>query len=100
MLQTMLLELVDRVVARVVALGLGRDDLVQQLAGAVRTAGFVVRLRHGDRLAERTSPLRRHDDETGARWCFQHDVPFLCREVSLGGHPTSPLRLGDRLLRS
>jgi hypothetical protein len=42
MLQPVLLELLDRAVARVVALGLRRDDLVQELALAVLPAGLDV----------------------------------------------------------
>ena len=47
--ESRLLELLSRVVARVIVLGLRRDDLVEQLALPVVLPRFDVRLRHRGR---------------------------------------------------
>jgi hypothetical protein len=51
MLQTVLLEFLNRVVTRVVELGLRRDNLVEQLALAMLLARLDVRLCYRERLA-------------------------------------------------
>src|SRR5437660_5384569 len=86
MLQSVLLEFLNRVVARVVELGLGRDNLVEQLALAVLLARLNVRLRYRERLADRASALGREDDHAGARRSLEHEVPLLRCEVSLSRH--------------
>src|SRR6266516_7063857 len=87
MLQPVLLELLDRVVARVVALRLGRDDLVQELALAVLPARLDVNLLHRNRrLAEATAALRGEDDHAGARRSLQDELPLLLSEVGSPRH--------------
>jgi hypothetical protein len=65
--QTALFELIRRAIPGVIDLGLRRHDLVQQLALAVVLARFGIRLGHRDRLPKRSAPLRRDDDDAGAR---------------------------------
>src|SRR6266566_3445525 len=86
MLQAVVLELRDRVVARVVELGLGGDNLVAQLALAVLLARLDVRLGYRERLADRASALGGDDDHAGARRSLEHEVPLLLCEVSLSRH--------------
>src|SRR5207247_9852408 len=71
MLQAVLPQLLDRVVARVVDLGLRRDDLVEQLALAVLLARLDVRLGDRERLAARSSALGGDDDHARARGSLQ-----------------------------
>src|SRR5260370_42042189 len=86
MLQAVLLELVDRVVARVVDLGLGGDDLVEQLAVAVVLAGLDIRPGDRKRLADR-APARGGDhDHASAGRSLEHELPLLLREVSPTRH--------------
>src|SRR6266496_131475 len=91
MLQPVLLELLDRVVAR--ALRLRRDDLVQELALAMLPAGLDVGPRHRDRLTEATSPLRGEDDHAGARRSLQDELPLLLCEIGPSRHRPSPFTL-------
>src|SRR5438093_750717 len=84
--QAGLLELVDRVVARVVAFRLRRDDLVQKLALAMLPARLDVSLPHRDRLADRSAALGGDDDQACARRPLADQVPLVLREVSLGRH--------------
>lgn len=74
-------ELFGRAVFRVVRLGLGRHDLVEERALAVLGARFEVRLRHRDRLAEHPPPFRppvisdRSRDHGGAMMCRAAGAP-------------------------
>src|SRR5579859_6528770 len=90
MLQACLPELFRGVVARVVALGLRGDDLVEQLAGAVVFARLDVRLGHRDRLAKAPASLRRDDDQPRARRPLEDQRPLVGREVGLARHGYSP----------
>src|SRR5437763_17063569 len=90
MLLSVLPELLDRVVTRVVALGLRRDELVQELALAMLPAGLEVGLRHRDRLAEATSALRGDDDHAGARRSLQDELPTLLCEIGPSRYRPSP----------
>ncbi len=74
MLQSVLLEFLNRVVARVVELGLGRDNLVEQLALAVLLARLNVRLRYRERLADRASALGR-DELDSPSWRIRSSAP-------------------------
>src|SRR6266571_8605178 len=82
----MLLELLNRVVARVVELGLRRDNLVEQLALAVLLARLDVRPCYRERLPDRPAALGGEDEHAGARRSLEHEVPLLLCEVSLPRH--------------
>src|SRR6266581_7984932 len=86
MLQAVLLELRDRVIARVVELGLRRDNLVEQLALAVLLARLDVRPCYCERLPDSAPALGGDDDHAGARRSLEHEVPLLLCEVSLPRH--------------
>src|SRR5437764_10542914 len=86
MLQTVLLEFLNRVVARVVELGLRRDNLVEQLALPVLLARLDVRLCNRDRLPDGASALCGDHDHAGARRSLEHEAPLLLCEVSLSRH--------------
>src|SRR5438477_11275822 len=86
MLQAVLFELRDRVVACVIELGLRLDNLVEQLALAVLLARLDVGLRYRERLADRASALGGDDDHAGARRPLEHELPLLRCEVSLSRH--------------
>src|SRR4029077_15511564 len=86
MTQAVLLELRNRVVARVVDLGLRRDNLVEQFALAVLLARLDVRLCYRERLADCASALGGDDDHAGARGSLEYEFPLLLGEVSLPRH--------------
>ena len=92
-MQARLLQLVDRVVARVVELRFRGNDLVEQLALTVLLARLHVRLRHRDGFAERPAALGRDDYHAGAGRTLEHECPFLVCEVSSSSHR---LLLSDR----
>src|SRR5262249_34861364 len=81
-----LLELLVRVVARVPALRLRRDDLVEQLAVAVLLPRLGVRLPDRESLAERPSALCADHDQAGAGRPFQDLLPLVLGEVGLARH--------------
>jgi hypothetical protein len=89
-LQRVLLQLLGGVVARVVDLRLGRDDLVEQLAGAVLLARLGICLPDRERLPEGPALRGRDDDDPGARRSLEHRIPLLLGEVGLSGHPLAP----------
>src|SRR3954451_11095696 len=82
----MLPELLVGPVAGVVNLGLGPDELIQQLACAVLPASLGVGLGHRERLAERASTLGGEDGQAGQRRSLAHGLPVFRGEVCLGRH--------------
>jgi hypothetical protein len=78
------------VVARVVDLRLGRDDLIQQFTLAVLLAGFDVRLSDRERLADRAAASRGDDDPARARRAFEHRLPLFLGEGSSVGDWLTP----------
>src|SRR6266550_6840846 len=88
MLEAILLELLGRAIPRVVDLGLGRRDLVEELALPVLFARLHVGLGHRDGLPERSPTLCGEHDHAGAGWTLQHDLPLLRREIGLCCHVT------------
>src|SRR5689334_16043124 len=85
-LERVLLELLRRVVAGVVHLGLGRRDLVEQLRLSVASARLGVGLGDREGLAERAAPLGGGDHQARARRPAQDQLPLLGGEVFLTGH--------------
>src|SRR6266702_5574964 len=98
--QAVLLELLGRVIPRVVDLGLRRHDLVEELALPVLFARLHVGLRHSDRLPESSSTLRGDDDHPGAGRTLQYDLPLLRREITPCCHATLPSLVGTTTPRT
>src|SRR6478735_6312192 len=76
-LESVLLELAEGVVARVVALRPRADDLVQQLAVAVLRTRLRIRLRHRERLARHPALIGGDDDHARVHRGLADEVPFL-----------------------
>src|SRR6266567_8312478 len=86
--QAVILELLGRVISRVVHLGLRRHDLVEKLALSMLLARLHVGPRDGDRLPESSPALRRDDDHAGAWRTLEHEPPLVRREIGLSSHAT------------
>src|SRR4029078_10175152 len=84
------LHLLERAVACVVDVGLHGDDLVEQLAVAVRLACLRIGLGDREALAEAAAALPKRHDESRARRSIQDLLPLLRREVGLSGHADAP----------
>src|SRR4051794_17590926 len=85
-LHAVALEFVVGVEATVIALGLGGDDLIDQLALAVLLARLAVCLGHRERLAHHPAVVGHRDDHARHRWPREHLVPLRLGEVCLGRH--------------
>ena len=69
-LQSVLLELLGRVIVRVIPLRFGRDDLIQKFALAVLLARLYIGLGHGDGLAKRAPSLGGDHEHSSNWWRF------------------------------
>src|SRR5258707_1777681 len=79
-------ELLRRVVARVVDLGVRADDRVEQLAVPMLGARFGVGLGHRDRLAPEAAALRGDHEQARRGRTLEDLLPLLRREVLLTSH--------------
>jgi len=85
-LHHVLRQLLGRVEASMIDVRSRRNELVEQLAVAMLLARLGVLLSHRQRLAERSSPLRRDHKHRCARRTLLDELPLVRFESCLGGH--------------